>query len=167
MTKVSIGFRGWRFEEGDVFDEHGDLRPFDEIPEDARNRLLRLTAIVGESCDACWLEHESNDPGAGDMAEIVYGEPLAEVKLCADHEADFLYWFRECGGEQYAGRAALSREFHDWFDDGNRAPEGYGGLDHVDQAPEDLPDPTQSERLQEVEDQVAGLDQAERDALDV
>jgi hypothetical protein len=167
MAKVSIGLRGWRFEESDIFDDSGNLRPFDEIPEDARNRLLRLTAIVGESCDACWLEADTNDPGAGDMARIVYGEPLAEVKLCREHEADFLYWFRECGGDEYAGTAHLAEQFHEWFDDGGRAPDGYGGLEHIDRQPEDLPDPRESEDLQAVEEQAAELDEAERDAMDL
>jgi hypothetical protein len=167
MSKVNVGLRGWRFDEDEIFDESGEVRPLAEMPEAARNRLIRLTAIVGEPCDACWLATESDDPLACNQAGIVYGEPLAEVLLCRAHEPDFLYWFRECGGSEFAGTATLQQRFHEWFDDGGRAPEGYEGVEHVDRDPGAIPTPTGSEDLDAVESQVEELDPAERDALDV
>ncbi|MFB6310649.1 MAG: hypothetical protein ABEH64_05630 [Salinirussus sp.] len=167
MAKVSIGLRGWRFEESEVFTDEGDLRPMDEIPEDARHRLLRLSAIVGEPCDACWLADGGDNAHAWNQADVVYGEPVAEVLLCADHETDFLYWFRECGGDEYAGTADLPDRFHEWFDDGGRAPQDYAGLEHVDRDPDSLPDPDRPAELDEVEEQVEGMDEAEREALDM
>ncbi len=167
MAKVSIGVRGWRFDEDAVFDENGEVRPLAEMPEDTRNRLIRLTSILGEPCDACWLLHGEANIEQANQVEIVYGEPLAEVVLCADHEPDFLYWFREAGGSQHAGTATLQDRFHEWFEDGNRAPEGYAGLEHVDEAPDALPDVGGEEELEEVEEQVNELDETERDALDL
>jgi hypothetical protein len=139
--KLSIGLRGWRFEEREVFDEDGQLRPLGEIPEDARYRLVRLQALLGEPCSACWIEHGEEGTEQCNPADVVYGEPLAEVLLCPDHEADFHYWFREAGGDAHAGSAELPEAFHDWFDAGNRAPAGYDGVEHVDEEPEELPDP--------------------------
>ena len=141
MAKVSIGLRGWRFDEEDVFDEAGNFRPLEEMPDDARRRLLRLTTLVNSPCDACWLIHGEEDIQKGNVARVVYGEPMAEVLLCPDHEIDFLYWYREEGGERYRGSEELQDAFHEWFDDGGRAPEGYGGVEHVDTDPEELPDP--------------------------
>ena len=170
MAKVSIGLRGWRFDEDEVFDEEGNVRPLAEMDEDTAYRLIRLSAIVGEPCDACWLVHGEDDLDQCNPATIVYGEPMAEVVLCDDHEADFLYWFREDGGDAYAGSGDLPDEFHEWFLEGNRAPEGYGGLDHVEEDPTDVPEPPeppQSDELDEVAEQVEGMDEAERDALDI
>jgi hypothetical protein len=167
MAKVSIGIRGWRFDEDAVFDDDGEVRSLAEMPEDTRNRLIRLTSILSEPCDACWLIHGEDDIEQANQVEIVYGEPLAEVVLCSDHEPDFLYWFREEGGSQYAGTATFQEQFHEWFDDGNRAPEGYAGLDHVEDDPDSLPDVSGEDELEEVEEQVSELDEAERDALDL
>jgi len=141
MAKVSIGLRGWRFEESEVFTDEGELKPFEEIPEEPRERLIRLTALVEEPCDACYLTYGEAEVARCAEAEIVYGEPLGEVLLCGDHEADFLYWFREAGGDAHRGETRLADRFHEWFADGGRAPDGYGGMDHVDDAPEGLPDP--------------------------
>jgi hypothetical protein len=166
MAKISIGLRGWRFEESDVFDASGELRPLDEIPEDPRHRLLRLTAVVGEPCDACWLA-TGGDARELKQATVVYGEPVAEVLLCDEHESDFLYWFTERGGDEYAGSEALPERFHEWFDDGGRAPEGYQGLEHVDRDPDAVPEPGGPDELDEVEDRVGELSEAERAAMDV
>ena len=173
MGKVSIGMRGWRFDEDEVFDEDGNIRPLAEMDEDTVYRLVRLSAIMGEPCDACWLVHGQEDIEQCNSATIVYGEPMAEVVVCNSHEADFLYWFREDGGSEYAGSGDLPDEFHEWFAAGNRAPEGYGGLEHVDRAPDELPeDPTvpdaeEKQSLPEVDEQVAEMEEAEREALDV
>ena len=167
MTKVSIGVRGWRFDEDAVFDADGEVRPLSEMPEDTRHRLVRLSSILGEPCDVCWLREGREDITEANPVDIVYGEPMAEVLLCADHEPDFLYWFREEGGSQYAGTATLQDRFHEWIDAGNRAPAGYGGLDHVDEDPEDLPDPGGEEHVEAVEEQVNELDEAEQAALDL
>ncbi|MEF8774969.1 MAG: hypothetical protein V5A43_00505 [Haloarculaceae archaeon] len=132
MSKVSIALRGWRFDEDDVFDQDGDLKALGEMPADSRHRIVRLAQISGDACDACWLLHGEADIHRANQGTIVYGEPMAEVLLCADHEADFLYWFREAGGSASAGDAEFPDRFHEWFADGNRAPEDYEGLDHVE-----------------------------------
>jgi hypothetical protein len=143
MDKVSIGLRGWRFDEDDVLADDGSLRPVDELDADVARRIARLTALVGSPCDACWLVHGDERLDECEAAAVVYGEPLAEVVLCPDHETDFLYWFREAGGEAYAGTDELQDAFHEWFLDGGRAPEGYEGLEHVstDQASVPTPPP--------------------------
>jgi len=171
MAKVSIGVRGWRFDEDVLFDEDGEVRDLSEMPDDTVYRLVRLTSILGEPCDACWLVHGEENIDEANPVEIVYGEPMAEVLLCSEHEPDFLYWFRDEGGSQYAGTATLQERFHEWFDDGNRAPEGYAGLDHVDEDPDALPDVGDEERVEQVEDavesQIGEFDEAEREALDL
>jgi len=122
MAKVSIGLRGWRFDESDVFDADGNFRALDEMSDDARNRLTRLTGLHGNPCHACWLVHEEKEPC--NPAAAVYGEPHGEVLLCEDHEPDFLYWYGEMGHE-HRGEEAFADRFHEWFDAGNRAPERY------------------------------------------
>jgi hypothetical protein len=148
MAKVSIGLRGWRFEESEVFTEDGEFRPLDDIPEEPRERLLRLSQLVTEPCDACYLVHGRENKRQCNEATIVYGEPLDEVLLCDRHEADFLYWYREAGGSAYRGDPELRDEFHEWFAAGGRAPDGYGGVEHVDTDPEDLPDPPDAVEVQ-------------------
>ncbi len=79
---------------------------------------------------------------------------MAEVVLCEAHEPDFLYWYREAGGDQYRGSEDLQDAFFTWFEDGGRAPTEYGGLEHVETAPEDLPEP-------EIDQAAATVDLAE------
>ncbi|MFB6137620.1 MAG: hypothetical protein ABEJ42_04685 [Halobacteriaceae archaeon] len=141
MAKVSIGLRGWRFDESAVFDDAGNFRSVEDMPADTRKRLVRLVALYDAPCDACWLIHGDEALERCNVSSVVYGEPMAEVTLCDAHEADFLYWFRECGGAEYRGSAAVQDEFHEWFAAGNRAPEGYGGLEHVETDPDAVPDP--------------------------
>jgi len=141
MAKVSIGLRGWRFDEEEVFTDDGEFRSLDDVPDDTRKRLIRLTYLQGKPCDACYLVHGEENKKRCNQAEIVYGEPMEEVLLCSEHEADFLYWFREAGGTDAAGTETFRDEFHEWFVAGNRAPEGYGGLEHVDTDPDELPTP--------------------------
>jgi hypothetical protein len=148
MSKVSIGLRGWRFEESEVFTDEGEFRPLTEIPEDARHRLVRLSLIVDRPCDACYLVHGDAEKDRCRQAAIVYGEPLDEVLLCDRHEADFLYWFREEGGRALAGDDDFRDTFHEWFAAGGRAPEGYAGLDHVETDPDTLPDPPDAAEVQ-------------------
>lgn len=147
MAKVSIGLRGWRFEESEVFAEDEEFRPLDEVSEDARRRLIRLSYLVGKPCDACYLVHGEVEKRRCNEAAIVYGEPMEEVLLCDDHEADFLYWYRRAGGSEFRGRDEFRDEFHEWFASGGRAPEGYGGLDHVETDPGSLPSPPEPEEL--------------------
>ncbi|WP_152041064.1 hypothetical protein [Salinigranum salinum] len=156
MSKVSIGLRGWRFEEREVFAETGEFRPLAEIPEDARHRLVRLSLIVDRPCDACYLVHGEKDRCRA--ATIVYGEPLDEVLLCDHHEADFLYWFREEGGRELAGDDAFRDAFHEWFADGGRAPEGYAGLEHVETDPDALPDPPDPKEIQRRLEDASGFE---------
>jgi hypothetical protein len=156
MSKVSIGLRGWRFEEREVFTETGEFRPLTEIPEDARHRLVRLSLIVDRPCDACYLVHGEKDPCRA--ATIVYGEPLDEVLLCDRHEADFLYWFRENGGRELAGDDAFRDAFHEWFAGGGRAPEGYAGLEHVETDPDALPEPPDPKEIQRRLEEASGFE---------
>lgn len=142
MGKVSIGLRGWRFDEEAVFTPEGELRPMDEMPDETRDRISRLTALVGSPCDACWLIHGDDEVDVCNPAEVVYGEPLGEVLLCQEHEPDFLYWFNEAGGDAYRGDSAMQDAFHEWFADGGRAPEEYAGLEHVDTDPDAVPRPS-------------------------
>jgi hypothetical protein len=140
MSKVSIGFRGWRFDEDEVFDERGDYRDFEEMNDDASARLRRLPALMDRPCDACYLLYGDDDE-ARNAPAAVYGEPRAEVLLCDEHERHFYYWFLEEGGDQYRGTEALQEAFREWFADGNRAPEWYDGPEHVATDPADMPDP--------------------------
>lgn len=141
MGKVSIGLRGWRFDEEEVFTKDGNYRPMDEISADTQKRLGRLSALVGSPCDACWLVHGDENLPNCNVTEVVYGEPLSEVSVCSEHETDFLYWYFEHDGEQFRGEDELQDEFHEWFADGGRAPDGYGGMEHIDTDPDDLPEP--------------------------
>lgn len=139
MGKLSIGLRGWRFDEADIFREDGELRALDEMPADVRNRVIRLSTLVDAPCDACWLIHGDADLDACNVAEVVYGEPTAEVIVCGAHEADLLYWYREAGGRAHRGTEGFQDAFHEWFIAGNRAPEGYSRDAHVETAPASLP----------------------------
>lgn len=123
--KVSIGLRGWRFDPDAVFDEDGDLKPVEEIPEDDRLRVVRLTEIVGNACHVCMLRNPEEGWSAWRKAEAVYGEPTHEVLVCDEHEPVFLYWFWEMGGESYRGMDELQTRFHGWVEDGGEAPEDY------------------------------------------
>lgn len=139
MGKVSLGLRGWRFEESAVFTDDGDIKPIDEMDYDTRQRVLRLRQMIGSPCHACWLIHGDDNLDACNDAAVVYGEPLGEVVVCGVHEPDFLYWFRERGGSEYRGDTELQDEFHEWFLDGGRAPEDYEGIEHVDTDPSAVP----------------------------
>ncbi|MFB6100950.1 MAG: hypothetical protein ABEJ73_00105 [Haloplanus sp.] len=147
MAKVSIGLRGWRFEESEVFTEDDEFKPLDEIPEEPRERLVRLTYLVEQPCDACYLVHGEDDIERCAQAAIVYGEPGDEILLCEAHEADFLYWYREAGGKAHRGEPTFRDEFHEWFADGGRAPDDYAGLDHVATDPDALPSPPGPEEI--------------------
>ena len=141
MGKVSIGLRGWRFDESAVFTEDGELRPLAEIPEEDRRRLDRLPTLMKAPCQACWLVFGDAEIERCNVPEVVYGEPLSEVALCADHETDFVYWFRDEDGSAYVGTEDLQDTFFEWFADGGRAPDGYRGVEHVDTDPDDVPNP--------------------------
>jgi len=140
MGKVSIALRGWRFDEDDVFAEDGKLKPFEEMSDDAAERVARLPELVGSPCDACWLVQGEDDVEAASPVQVVYGEPMAEVGLCDDHEDDFVYWYREEGGDRYRGDPEFADAFHEWFLDGGRAPDWFAGVEHVDTDPEELPE---------------------------
>lgn len=141
MAKVSIALRGWRFDEEDVFDESGDFRPLNEVPDDVRVRLERLVALHDNPCHACWLTYGEEYAEQCNVARAVYGEPNAEVLVCDEHEVDFYYWYFEAGGERHRGTDEFADRFHEWFTAGNRAPDDYVGVEHVDTDPETLPDP--------------------------
>ena len=115
MAKVSVGLRGWRFDEDEVFTDDGEWAPLDEMSDDTRNRLLRLGILLDQRCDACYLEHGEAEKRRANPAAIVYGEPGDEVLLCDDHESDFLYWFRKEGGSDLTGEEEFRDEFHEWF----------------------------------------------------
>lgn len=143
MGKVSIGLRGWRFDEREVFDSDGEFKPLEEIPEETRLRLQRLELLVTSPCQACWLIHGDANLEECNVAEAVYGEPRSEVLLCDEHEPDFLYWFQEDGGREYMGEDELKDAFHEWFADDGRAPGNYEGIEHVETDPEDVPEPSE------------------------
>jgi len=167
MTKVNIGLRGWRFD-ADVLNEEGRVRPLATMAPENRQRLLVLADRVADPCDACWLAYGDDKIEECNVAEVIYGEPGGEVVLCSVHEPDFLYWFREAGGDEYAGDRGLQEAFHQWLIDGNRAPEGYEGLEHVDEDPTAIPDaPDPSAALPDFEEELDRMDDDELDALDV
>jgi hypothetical protein len=148
MAKVSVGLRGWRFEESAIFEEDGGFRPLGEMSEGDRDRLIRLVTLVDRPCDACYLVHGEEGKERCRQATVVYGEPTDEVVLCDDHEADFVYWYREAGGRAHRGEPGFRDAFHDWFVAGGRAPAGYGGVEHVETDPDALPDPPDPAELQ-------------------
>jgi hypothetical protein len=141
MTKVSIGFRGWRFEESEVFDEDGRYRPLPEMNEDTRKRIERIPTLASQPCDVCYLEDEAGERESRNEPTAVYGEPGAEILVCDAHEATFYYWFLDAGGDEYEGTAELQDEFHEWVAAGNREPDHYEGPDHVETDPESIPAP--------------------------
>ena len=140
MTKVSIGFRGWRFDEDEVFDEHGNYRPLAEMSDDTSARLQRLPTLMDRPCDGCYLAHGADDQDHN-VPAAVYGEPKAEVLVCNEHERDFYYWFLELDGDRYEGTDDLQVAFREWFVDGGRAPDDYDGPEHVATAQAETPDP--------------------------
>jgi hypothetical protein len=158
MAKVSIGLRGWRFEESDVFTDDGEIRPLDEVPREPRQRLVRLERLLGRPCDACYLIHGEEHKRRCREAAAVYGEPFEEVLLCEPHETDFLYWFRAAGGRDLAGEEGFGDAFHEWFADGGRAPEGFGGVEHVDTDPERLPETPDPKELQRRLEEAEGFE---------
>ncbi|RJX50818.1 hypothetical protein [Halonotius pteroides] len=147
MGKVNVGLRGWRFAEADIFTDEGLFKQLEEIPKDDRQRLLRLVSLVEKPCDACRLIHGEDEIHRARQAAVVYGEPNDEVVLCADHEADFLYWYQNDGGSEYRGSATFDDAFEEWFDNGGRAPDGFEAVEHVETDPEGLPDPPDAEEL--------------------
>ena len=149
MSKVSVGLRGWRFDEDEIFTRDEELKPLDEIPEEPRERLLRLVALVEEPCDVCYLDHGEDAVHRCNQAEMVYGEPNGEVLLCPKHEPDLIYWFREEGGSEHAGELEFGDRFHEWVAAGNEAPEGYGSVEHVEEDPDELPDLPDQQDIQE------------------
>jgi hypothetical protein len=166
MSKVSIGLRGWRFDEEEVFTEDGGLRPIDQVSADTRDRLVRLSVVAGQPCSACWLLHGDENLQECNVARVIYGEPLHEVILCDEHEVDFLYWYREEGGAQYRGEAeAFEEAFQEWFAAGNRAPDGYEGMEYVETDPDDVPQPDPDVEQDTLEDALAELDEEEREKL--
>jgi len=143
MGKISIGMLGWRFDEDQILDEDGEFRPLSEMPPGVRDRLIRLDVLYLAPCHACWLLHD--DEAACNTARYVYGEPLAEVILCEEHEPDFVYWFREGGGSAHRGQDGFDDAFYDWFLEGNRAPDGYEGMEYVSTDPDELPPPPEAD----------------------
>ena len=167
MGKINIGLRGWRFDE-DVLNDEGKVRPLATMDPAVRQRLLVLADRVVDPCDACWLAYGRDRERSCNVAEVIYGEPRGEVLLCSAHEPDFLYWFREAGGAEYAGDVELQEAFHGWFLDGNRAPADYEGLDHVEEDPTALPDaPDRSDAVPGFEEELEDMDEDDMAAIDV
>ncbi|MFC3476528.1 hypothetical protein [Halobacterium litoreum] len=166
MTKVSIGFRGWRFDEDEVFDEHGNYRDVDEMSDDTRERFVRIPQLVDQPCDVCYLEVGDADADEVNAPTAVYGEPRGEVLVCDDHEAAFYYWFLEAGGDEYEGSTELQDAFHEWIAAGNREPDWYDGPDHVDTDPEAVPEPAGDE-FEAVDVELPEEEQASVNLLDV
>lgn len=141
MAKVSIGLRGWRFEESEIFTEDGDFKPLDQIPREVRNRLARIPVLMDMPCHACYAIHGDADIDRCTVPSVVWGEPMGEVVLCTAHEPDFHYWFTEKGGRDFAGSESLREAFVAWFEAGNRAPPDHEGMEYVDTDPEAVPRP--------------------------
>lgn len=168
MNKVNIGLRGWRFEEAEVFGDDGRVRPIGTMPDDTKTKVLRLAERIGDPCDACWLEWGRDDPSRCRQGEAIYGEPGGEVLVCRTHEPDFIYWFREEGGADLAGDVAFGEAFHDWYVDGGRAPEGYEGIEHVDEDPDGVPTaPDPNEALPGLEEEIKRIDEEDLSGLDI
>jgi len=167
MGKVNIGLRGWRFDE-DVLGEDGRVRPLATMEPEDRQRILVLADRVVDPCDACWLAYGEDRIEECNVAEVIYGEPRGEVVLCSAHEPDFLYWFREAGGADFAGELELRDAFHRWFLDGNHAPDEYEGLEHVDEDPTSLPEaPGRNEAIPGFEEEIEGIEEEDLDAMDI
>jgi len=149
MGKVSVGLRGWRFNEAEIFTDDEQFKPLEEIPKDPKQRLLRLLTLVDKPCDACYLIHGEEHKRQCNPAEFVYGEPMDEVLLCADHEPDFIYWYQKTGGSELRGDEGFADAFHQWFADANRAPDGFGGTEVVETDPEALPELPDAREIQE------------------
>ena len=168
MGKVSIGLRGWRFDEEEVFAADGTVRPLDNMPPETRQRILRLSGLIGEPCDACYLLYGRDEVERCRPAQAIYGEPGGEVLLCNAHETDFVYWFQEAGGRELVGADDFDDRFHDWFVEGGHAPEEFGGIEHVEEAPDEVPEaPDPEAALPGIEEEIAAMDDAELDAIDV
>jgi hypothetical protein len=168
MAKVSIGLRGWRFDEDEVFADNGQVRPLGNMEPDTRQRIVRLTDVMDDPCDCCYLIHGESDVEQCNPARAVYGEPMGEVVLCNDHEPDFVYWFQEEGGSDLAGHRELQNAFHEWFAAGNRTPEDWGEFEHVEEDPENLPEPPHPEdELPGIQEEMAAMPDEELEALDV
>jgi hypothetical protein len=168
MGKVSIGLRGWRFDEDVVFDDEGRIRPLGAMDPDARDRILRLTERVGDPCDACWLAEGYDNPEAANPATVIYGEPRAEVVLCDDHERDFVYWFRNVADEELIGHPELSDAFHEWYEAGNRAPQSFPPLEHVEESPDSVPSAeAMFDEMPGLEAELRQMDDEDLAALDV
>jgi hypothetical protein len=167
MGKVSIGLRGWRFDEEAVFAADGTIKPLANMDAGARERIVRLSAMMGDPCDACYLRDGDENIERCNPARAIYGEPLGEVLLCDDHEADFVYWFQEDGGTRFAGERELQTRFHEWWADGGRSPDGFE-LEHVEEDPDDVPEaPDPDEELPGLEEEIEAMDEDELDALDL
>jgi hypothetical protein len=168
MGKINVGLRGWRFDEDEVLGEDGRVRPIGTMEPETRQRVLRLAQRVTDPCDCCWLKHGPEDRQRCRQGAVIYGEPGAEVLVCAEHEPDFVYWFREAGGADLAGSIDLAEEFHAWFLDGGRATENYAGVEHVDEDPDALPDPPDiKEGMPGLEEELEAMDEDDLKALDV
>jgi hypothetical protein len=158
MGKVNIELRGWRFDESAVFTDEGNIKPIDAMDPETRERIVRLRGIIGSPCHACWLIHGDSDLDACNDAAAVYGEPLSEVVLCAEHEPDFRYWFRERDGADYRGDPELQDAFHEWFADGGRAPDEYQKVEHVDTDPSEVPSVSGTQSPVEAEQEAQSVD---------
>jgi len=168
MAKINVGLRGWRFDEEEVLGEDGRVRPIGTMPPETRHRIVRLAQRVGDPCDGCWLIHGPDEPERCRQGAAIYGEPGAEVLVCAEHERDFLFWFREEGGADLAGDVDLAEAFHAWFLDGGRAPEDYSGVEHVDEDPDEVPEPPDiQEGMPGLEEELQDLEKSDIEALDV
>lgn len=123
--KVSIGLRGWTFDPDDVFDDDGELKDLEEMPDEDKLRISRLTEIIGNACHVCMLRNPEEGWDVWEKATVVYGEVTSEVLTCDEHESEFLYWYFEEGGKAYKGDDKLPDKFHKWVREGGEAPPDY------------------------------------------
>ena len=70
-------------------------------------------------------------------------------------------------GATSSARPEFKDRFHEWFADGNRAPEGYAGVEHVDTDPDAVPQPEPDVEMPTLEEEIEKLDDEELDDLGV
>jgi hypothetical protein len=108
MAKVSVGLRGWRFDEEEIFTDDGELKPLDEIPEEPRESLYAALLRV----------HLATDLAARDTVIDLYSvhafprPVLRELIVAVEDSAAWAEaWAR---GERLTGNDAVDALLERW-----------------------------------------------------
>lgn len=120
--KICIGLRGWKFDIQEVLDKNGELKALEEMSEEDKVRIIRLSEIIGNACHVCMLKNPEEGWDVWEKATVVYGEPTSEVLLCDKHESIFEHWFFNEGGKAYKGKEELQEKFHNWIKNSGFSP---------------------------------------------